>query len=40
MTTLETRARLAPKIRLGRVVIYFYLGVFILVGIVAYFANG
>ncbi|WP_269768123.1 hypothetical protein [Bdellovibrio bacteriovorus] len=40
MTTLETRAILAPKIRLGRVVIYFYLTAFIVVGIIAYLANG
>ncbi|WII72115.1 hypothetical protein QJS83_16760 [Bdellovibrio sp. 22V] len=39
MTTLATRALLASKIRLGRVVIYFYLLTIILVGILTYLAN-
>lgn len=40
MTTLATRALLAQKIRLGRVVILFYLTTFIVVGLLTYLANG
>lgn len=39
MTTLGTRARLAPRIRLGRVVIIFYLSTFIVVGLLTYLSN-
>lgn len=39
MTTLATRAILASKIRVGRVVLYFYLLTFILVGLLAYLGN-
>ncbi|MEN0059664.1 MAG: hypothetical protein AAGB31_12565 [Bdellovibrio sp.] len=36
MTTLATRALLASKIRLGRVVVLFYLTTFITIGLLAY----
>ncbi|WP_291515693.1 hypothetical protein [Bdellovibrio sp. ArHS] len=39
MTTLATRALLANKIRLGRVVLFVYLSTFIVVGLLTYFAN-
>ncbi|WP_415061326.1 hypothetical protein [Bdellovibrio sp.] len=39
MTTLATRALLAPKIRLGRVVILFYLTTIIVIGLLAYISN-
>lgn len=39
MTTLAARALLAPKIRLGRVVLIFYLSVFIVVGLLTYISN-
>lgn len=39
MTTLQTRALLAPKIRLGRAVLFFYLTTFIVVGLLTYLSN-
>lgn len=39
MTTLSARALLAPKIRLGRFVLYFYMVSIIVVGILSYYAN-
>lgn len=39
MTTLSARALLAPKIRLGRFVLYFYMVSIIAVGILSYYAN-
>lgn len=39
MTSLKTKAILAPKIRLGRVVLYFYLITFTVIGIITYLAK-
>jgi len=39
MTTLSAKALLAPKIRLGRFVLYFYMISIIAVGILGYYTN-